>query len=79
MDDNSFTVNLTAHASIRMQQRRISETAVVIALLYGREVHTREACICVLGRKKSPEAGAMGWTCPLTPASTSCYPMTVPC
>jgi hypothetical protein len=47
-----FAVDLTSHAAIRMQQRRISETAVVFALLYGREVHVRGACICVLGQKE---------------------------
>lgn len=47
-----FAIDLTNHATIRMQQRRISKTAIVVALLYGREVYTRDACICVIGQKE---------------------------
>lgn len=43
---------LSQHAAKRMQQRRISEMAVFITLLYGREVYTRDACICVIGQKE---------------------------
>jgi cbb3-type cytochrome oxidase cytochrome c subunit len=47
-----FVVDFTTHAAIRMQQRRISETAVVTVLMYGREVYIRGACVCVLGHKQ---------------------------
>lgn len=43
---------VSKHAAKRMQQRRISEQAVFITLLYGREVYIRDACICVIGQKE---------------------------
>jgi hypothetical protein len=47
-----FQFPVSKHAAKRMQQRRISEMAVDIVLEYGREIYTRNACICVIGRKE---------------------------
>jgi len=45
-------IAFTDHARQRMTGRRINQSDVENALLFGREVHTRGASIFVIGRKE---------------------------
>jgi hypothetical protein len=47
---------MTEHAQIRMSSRRLSESAVQVALAHGREVHTRGAMLFAIGKKEVAKA-----------------------
>lgn len=54
------SINLTEHARQRMTGRRISNEDVENVLLFGREIHTRGACIFVIGRKEVTKSLSQG-------------------
>lgn len=56
LDTQSNDLNLTHHARIRMNARRISPEAVSMVLQYGREVRTRGVLVYVIGRREITEA-----------------------
>ena len=51
---------LTAHASIRMNQRRISAKALELVLAYGRTIYSRGAAFKVIGRREVTSYAARG-------------------
>ena len=48
-------VELTRHAQIRMQQRRISQDDVESVVMYGREFGTGDSVVYVIGRREIQE------------------------
>ncbi|MGB2221966.1 DUF4258 domain-containing protein [Neptunomonas sp.] len=48
---------LTEHARQRMMQRGVSEQAVMLALEFGRKIHSRRALFHVIGRKEISKLG----------------------
>ncbi len=50
-------VVLAAHARKRMDQRGVSEQAVLLTLRYGRKIHSRRTVFHVIGRKEIARYG----------------------
>jgi len=51
-DRNLLSSILTKHASMRMHARRVSNSAVLTVLRFGREVHIRGAVVYAIGRNE---------------------------
>ena len=47
-----LALDMTFHAAVRMQQRRISAAHIDVAIRYGRVFHTRDAEIYVIGLRE---------------------------
>lgn len=54
--DKRANVEFTMHTEKRMSQRAIDENDILMVLLYGRVLHSRNACIHVVGKKEVKEA-----------------------
>jgi hypothetical protein len=56
IEQQQADLELTRHSERRMSQRGIGETDILMVLQYGRLLHSRGACIHVVGRKEIKEA-----------------------
>ncbi|MFZ0389373.1 MAG: DUF4258 domain-containing protein [Calditrichia bacterium] len=52
-------IAITRHAAKRMQQRRIDEKIISLALVYGRKIYARDSLYVFLGKRSLQKLGRL--------------------